>query len=232
MAITLVLLPGLDGTGILFEPLLNFLSSSISPLIIPLPNDRPLGYDALVPIVRPALPQDGQFVLLGESFSGPLALMLAASSPANLKAFLLCASFIRNPTYLPCVLQHIIGAWLFKISPLFIQAKALLAGHSSSQLRQQLRRAHNSVPAVVMAERIRSILRLTCKQELQNCPVPIGYIRGSLDRVVPKKNYNQILAVNSTVREYVVHAPHLVLQTQPRAAAVAIETFVKDIGLT
>lgn len=57
MTITsIILLPGLDGTGVLFKPLVGF--------------------------VLDRLP-DSEFVLLGESFSGPIALRVAARKPAG-----------------------------------------------------------------------------------------------------------------------------------------------------
>jgi len=230
MPITLVLLPGLDGTGILFEPLLRQLPPALRPKVIPLPNHSPMEYKALLPIVASSLPSNTRYVLVGESFSGPLALMLAASRPDGLVGVILCASFIRNPTYLPAAFKHFASPCIFRISPTFIQAKALLAGYSSPELRTLLARAHSRVPAAVMAQRVRTILTLDCTSELANCPVPVAYLRGSKDKVVPKRNWRQVLATNPVVREFIIPAPHLVLQTQPRAAAEAIMAFVQEIG--
>ena len=49
--LTLVLLPGMDGTGILFEPLLDVLPSSLQPHLVRYPSTRPLGYRALLELV-------------------------------------------------------------------------------------------------------------------------------------------------------------------------------------
>jgi pimeloyl-ACP methyl ester carboxylesterase len=231
MTVTLVLLPGLDGTGILFEPLLKELSPEITPQVVPLPNHIPMGYDGLVPIVSSYLPSTGPFFLLGESFSGALSLMIAATRPTGLRGVLLCASFIRNPTYWPSVLRHAAGAWIFHLTPQLAQAKALFAGYSTSELRTLLARAHARVPASVVAQRIRSVLALDCKKALQECPVPVAYIRGTRDTVVPAKNCREILTVNPSVREFVIRAPHLILQTQPRAAAEAIASFCRETAV-
>lgn len=77
----LILMPGMDGTGELFAPLIGALGSSIESIVVRYPTDQPLTYSELFPQVRAALPRSGPFVLLGESFSGPLALMLAAEAP-------------------------------------------------------------------------------------------------------------------------------------------------------
>jgi pimeloyl-ACP methyl ester carboxylesterase len=189
-----------------------------------------MGYKALLPVVASSLPINTHYILLGESFSGPLALMLAASHPAGLMGVILCASFIRNPTYLPLAFQHLAGSWLFRFSPMFIQAKALFAGYSTPELRSLLARAHTRVPAEVMAERVRAILALDCTSELASCPVPVAYLRGRKDKVVPKKNWRQIIATNPSVREFIIPAPHLILQTQPRAVAEAIMTFAQSLS--
>ena len=230
MRLTLVLLPGLDGTGILFEPLLDELPPDLKAHVIPLPNDSPMDYVSLVPTVASSLPTDIRFLLLGESFSGPLALMVAASRPQGLAGVILCASFIRNPTYLPSFVRYLARSWIFRISPMFIQVKVLFAGYSSPRLRSLLARAHSSVSAEVMAQRVRAVLAVDCTSELVKCPVPIAYLRGSQDRVVSKRNWRQIMAINPAVREFTIRAPHLVLQTQPRAAAQAIMAFAEEIG--
>jgi pimeloyl-ACP methyl ester carboxylesterase len=227
---TLILLPGLDGTGILFEPLLKELPAAIVPQVVPLPKHSSMSYKVLVPAISACLPVDRPYYLLGESFSGPISLMIAESHPKGLRGVILCASFIRNPTYVPSVLRHIAGAWMFYLTPQFAQIKSLFGGYSTAELRALLARAHSEVPASVMARRVRSILALDCTKALQECPVPVAYLRGTLDMVVPAKNLRQIVAARPTVREFAIKAPHLVVQTQPRAAADAIMTFVRDTG--
>src|ERR1700726_4993690 len=93
----LVLLPGLDGTGKLFSELVKYLGSSVDSLIVGYPKDQPMGYDELEALVWAALPRNQSFVLLGESFSGPIAIRIAARSPAGLVAVILCGTFAKNP---------------------------------------------------------------------------------------------------------------------------------------
>lgn len=63
----LVLLPGPDGTGRLFEPFLRALPSHLSPVIISYPTDQPLSYAELVRFVRQQVRSDEDYVLLAES---------------------------------------------------------------------------------------------------------------------------------------------------------------------
>src|SRR4051812_35337188 len=111
----LVLLPGLDGSGRLFQPLLAELPKWIEPVVVAYPPER-ARFDELVPIARERLPHSGAFALLGESFSGPLALMLAPSTSsislrhglplrvplASFALRILYASSIRRLLSFPC----------------------------------------------------------------------------------------------------------------------------------
>ena len=71
MSCTLVLLPGMDGTGELFSPLIKELGPDIQTVVIRYP-DLPLDYAAHEAFARARLPSTGPFVVLGESFSGPI----------------------------------------------------------------------------------------------------------------------------------------------------------------
>ena len=56
-----------------------------------------MGYDELEVLVRAALPTGQRYFLLGESFSGPLAIRIAANPPAGLAGVILCGTFAKNP---------------------------------------------------------------------------------------------------------------------------------------
>lgn len=75
---TVVLLPGMDGTGELFSPLVRAMDPSIPTVIVRYP-DVPTDYGAHEVVARAALPGAQSYVLLGESFSGPVAVSIAAS---------------------------------------------------------------------------------------------------------------------------------------------------------
>jgi len=72
MVRTVVLLPGLDGTGEMFTPLVGALGPDIRSIVVRYP-DAPLDYAGYQAIARAALPAQEPYILLGESFSGPIA---------------------------------------------------------------------------------------------------------------------------------------------------------------
>jgi pimeloyl-[acyl-carrier protein] methyl ester esterase len=93
----LVILPGLDGTGARFADFISAIAPAVDARVIPFPTDEPLGYAQLETLVRRALPSDRRFVLLAESFSGPLAIRIGADPPRGLAGVILCGTFAKNP---------------------------------------------------------------------------------------------------------------------------------------
>ena len=79
-AIPIVLLPGMDGTGVLLADLKTRLLKRRRVEVISYPANPALGYSTLTAHVIERLPL-GRCVILGESFSGPIAIEAAASEP-------------------------------------------------------------------------------------------------------------------------------------------------------
>jgi pimeloyl-ACP methyl ester carboxylesterase len=225
--IKLVLLPGLDGTGILFQPLLQNLPAEIEPVVIAYPDHELLGYEELLPRVMASLPHDESFLLLGESFGGPLALRVAASQPARLRGVILSASFIGCPyRFVPKWAAHFIGPLPFRSFPRYAQIKSLLGGYATRELASLSAQALSLASAEVFAHRMRAIFRLDARAALKATAVPILYLQGTQDQVVPAHNLQRILNAKPSVQTVRIDAPHMLLQTKPMLASRAIEDFV------
>jgi pimeloyl-ACP methyl ester carboxylesterase len=204
----LVLLPGMDGTGVLFRPLVDALPPELEPIVVAYPTDEPLTYGELLPLVRRALPAGGDFIVLGESFSGPLALTVAAESPPGLAGVVLAGSFVANPIRsLPAWAGALSRPWLFRLLP------------------TTLRRWNSLGLRVRPALRGREILGVDARPALQGCPVPVLYLAGRQDRIVRAHNLELIRRLRPDIQVVALDAPHLLLQTAPIAAAAAISAF-------
>jgi pimeloyl-ACP methyl ester carboxylesterase len=158
----LVLLPGLDGTGELFESFLKALPSSLTPQVVSYPTEQYLTYKELVSLVQSVLPRKEPFVLLGESFGGPLSIKVAALSPPNLRAVILCASFVSNPVppsltwaaSLPRPLLSLVGH--LSVPDMLVQFFAV--GMDSPQdLLDLFHCVKKKVRPKVLAERVRAV---------------------------------------------------------------------------
>lgn len=92
-----IVLPGMDGTGELLAEFAAALAPEFDATIVSYPNDVVLDYPALTALVQDLLPQDQPYALIAESFSGPIAIRLAATKPTGLVGVVLCASFAKAP---------------------------------------------------------------------------------------------------------------------------------------
>lgn len=226
----LILLPGLDGSGVMFRPLLQHLPAKIRAIPVSYPKDKMLGYADLLPLVLAAMPPDQPFVLLGESFAGPLALMAAAQHPPGLVGVILCATFVRNPLWFrPRWLRHFARPLPFRMYPMATRLKAQIFRYATTELTALKAEALIDVRPEVIAHRVRSTLTVNVIPELNACNVPLLYLRGNRDFVVPGQNLNEIAALCPTLKVAHFPSPHMILQTQPALAAEAIGSFIASL---
>jgi pimeloyl-ACP methyl ester carboxylesterase len=132
------------------------------------------------------MPSNERFVLLAESFSGPVALNIAAKGQMNVVAVMLVATFIKNPLHFNFLrFQRFIGASLFRLPiPRSFIRNFLLGKDASETLVSEFFDVLNSVNPRILAHRLRLILHANAKQALVECPVPILYLRATEDKVI------------------------------------------------
>ena len=228
--LNLLLLPGMDGTGLLFDPLLESLPDWLHPNVVAYPPNEPLGYAELFPLVRNARPPVGDFVVLAESFSGPLALMLAAVEPPGLRGIILCASFIRFPLSAPFrLIAAATQPICFRLAPTWIARWALMGNHGTAHLNRLFATATATVSPTTMATRARAIANVDVTAELRSCRVPLLYLSGQNDRVVGPNCLSEIRRVKPDTKVVELPGPHLLLQTFPEEAAFEIDQFTSKI---
>lgn len=225
----MILLPGLDGTGKLFAPLIEKFPPDFEPQIVAYSNEPAKSYDELLPQVQRLLPQDEPFILLAESFSGPLAIKVAATQPNNLQALILCATFAENPLPLLGWVHWIVSPLFFRFPLPRILARYLMTGaDGSTVLVDRILEIAQFTKPEVIASRIRLVLTVNETKALKSCRVPILYLRATRDKLVGRHCGDQILRLNSRARQVEIDAPHLLLQTEPEKAVYAISRFLKS----
>lgn len=229
--LTLVLLPGLDGTGLLFSRFVDALPPELEPQVVSYPERQPLGYDELVPRVRALLPRGRPFALLGESFSGPIALRLAAERPAGLVGVILAASFHRHPAgRWVGGLRSLVGRAMSRPPPAWAARAFLVGWGAPRQLVVEIRRANAGVASAVLAARVRAALQVDASLALAGCAVPLLYLGGARDLVVWPAAARRLRALRPDAEVRILDAPHLVLQRRPVEAAGLVSAFLRRAG--
>jgi pimeloyl-ACP methyl ester carboxylesterase len=226
-AMRLVLLPGLDGTGLLFARLLGELGSRVDSTVVHYPADQALNYAEHENIARCFLPNDEPYVLLGESFSGPVAISIAASHPPLLAGLILCCSFARNPVTWCAHLKPLLGLVPFSFLPEAAQSFFIFGQFSTRLLRAEHRRAVSRVSNAALRARLRDIFEVNVTGELGQVEVPCMVLQASDDRVVPKV-FSQLPDLPNAKR-IEVKGPHLLLQAAPQKTSELILDFVRAL---
>jgi pimeloyl-ACP methyl ester carboxylesterase len=228
----LVLLPGLDGTGKLFAEFLKVMDLHISTVVVAYPRDVPMNYEELETLVTAALPTDRPFVLLGESFSGPLAIRIAARRLEFLVGLVLCVTFASNP-------YSWVGAWarpLAKFLPLkslprWVRAPLMWGSASPNRAPRQSERAMAGVSAAVVRHRIAALLAVDETAALVHISAPTLVLCATRDRVVSKAATLTILRGIAHAQRVDIDGPHLLLQIRPQECAAAVLSFMRqDLG--
>jgi pimeloyl-[acyl-carrier protein] methyl ester esterase len=227
---TLVLLPGLDGTGKLFAEFVQVLPPDIEPLVVSYPKDRALGYDELEALVLAALPIARPFVLLGESFSGPLAIRIAARAPPGLAAVILSASFARNP--FPWLgWARPLARWLpLKSLPRWVRAPLMWGSASPQRAPAKMERAMAGVSPAVIRHRIAALLAVDESAALSRIRLPTLLLTAGNDRVIPRSAARWILKSLPGAQVVQIDGPHLLLQTRPAECAAAVLEFMRSVA--
>lgn len=223
---TLVLLPGLDGTEVFFAPLVASLPASVRPVVVSYPHSRDYGYAELLALVRATVAEIPECYVLGWSFSGPLALMLATAEPAKVRGVILSATFVRPPNPMLLRLRHAVVAptvWTWRAGrrlPLW------LFKPRTDPFRRAKSQTWRRNSARVVAARLRAILGVDAREALRACSQPVLYIASSRDDVVPRHNLDEIVQVRPAVQVVTIDGPHQAMFTNPHAAAGAIVGFI------
>ena len=95
--LTIVLLPGLDGSGQFFGCSISYFEPYGNVEVLSYPNSGPQDYQSLANGLIFKLPVGGPFVIVAESFSGPIGIELASRQIPGLRGLMVVASFASRP---------------------------------------------------------------------------------------------------------------------------------------
>ena len=214
----------------MYKPLIAALPAHINPILVTYPADQCLNYDDLLPRVLAMLPPADPFILFGESFSGPLALMAASHRPPNLIGVILCATFVTRP--IPLIgwaVPLLARSWMFRLFPPAQKLTAIGGRYSNPELQALFAQTHTMVSPEVMAYRVRKVFQVDARDALTACNVPMLYIAAAKDRVVPAGNLRLIQRIKPDIQFITIAAPHCVPQVRPTEVAEAITHFAASL---
>jgi pimeloyl-ACP methyl ester carboxylesterase len=222
----LILLPGLDGTGRFFARLQLCLGDRIPLQVVSYPTDSVMEYDDLLPYVESQI-GTGPAVLLGESFSGPLAIKLAALHPAQIKGLILAATFVKSPWPRWMILAtaaakptSVPRGWIDTI---------LRGPESDPELAAEISDIMANFNPAVRAARLRTVASANAIADLKRVQCPILVVHGRSDWLVPKSGIIRAMKSKPGAVIKLIDGPHMLLQRNAAGAAREIEDFLYSI---
>lgn len=225
----LVFMPGLDGTGKSFEPLLPYIAPDTRVTIVRYPTDKFLSFEDTVEWAAAQIPGGHPPVVIAESFSGPVAVQMIASGRVKARALVLCATFARSPhpvawrvmrfLRLPLLIRPDMPGLFFKF--------VIGNDQQIAALLPLWKKVHTDVPPHVMASRLALINNLNVTQELKKLTIPCCYLQAMDDRIVPSRCLKDFDRNIPHLYIKKIKAPHFILQAEPQACLAAVSDFLQ-----
>jgi pimeloyl-ACP methyl ester carboxylesterase len=122
---------------------------------------------------------------------------------------------------------QLLRPWLFKIPlPQVGMRRGLLGDDAPPDEVAELVEEQRRCRPEVLAARLRDVLSVDVRDDFKQIDVPILYLRGTRDRVVPSRVGQELQQLQPDIRMATLHSAHAVLQRKPTEAAAVIGQFL------
>ena len=221
---TWVILPGMDGTGELGEPFVKQLPKEDVGVVVRYPRERVLARKDLLAVAEEALPLVGDYIIVGESFSGPFAIEIAARNPRRLKGVVLVSTFARNPLGpMMSFLARVFGGVAMRVRPPAWVARKFLVGYGATEEQVAVALgAIGSVRGAVLASRLRMVLHCDVKNYPGAIKAPTIVVAAKGDRLVRRRCAEEMAEKIAGAKLVWVDGPHTLLLMRARQVFEAV----------
>lgn len=223
------LLPGLDGTGRLYAPLIAALADTADIDVLAYDSTCFESYAALADMLQPAVERHDDIVLVAESFAGPLGVLLAHRHPPHIRALVMAASFVRSPLPFSRIGALLVQRMPAVAPPLFALEHVLAGSGLPAPLRAEFEAIIATLPRAVLRQRALAALRADVTKELAALEIPVLYLQARHDRLIWPKAGREVIRLSRNARHAVIDAPHFLFQMAPLPAAAEIARWLDGL---
>lgn len=221
-----VVLPGLDGTLALRAPFVAQLSRFHRVQVIAYPDDPTLDYRALDTFVQDRLPFE-RFAVLGESFSGPIAMAVARSRAGQCAALILVSTFARNPW--PAWFTPAAKLLDARLCPEGLLEAVMLGARATPAAVAALHQVTAALPRRVLQSRVQAALTVDARAVLAASRCRVLCLHGRSDWLIPSRCALEITRVRPDAAMVWLDGSHNLLMTHAEDTTWEIRQFLASV---
>lgn len=225
--IELVLLPGLDGTGDLFAWLQRRLPEDLPVTVVRYPNDPSMGYEDYMAFARSKI-GTRRVVVLGESFSGPVAVKLVAALPDQIAGLILAATFLKSPW--PPLLVRRAASVNPHQAPRAARDAFLMGRYRSQEVSAKVDDIIRQLTPGLRSARLKAVAGVDVRHDFAKLSCPVLALHGRADWVVPPRTTKAFIKSKPGAELALFASAHMLLQSRPAETAEAIVNFINRIA--
>jgi len=225
----LVFLPGLDGTGLLFRPVLRLLKDDFNTQVINYNDCQEQTYQTLTEHALSKLPSNENFILIAESFSGRIAFEIGLKKITHLKGIVFVATFLKNPRPFLLHFRKLLPLALLLKShfPDRLTRRVLFTSSTSDELLTLFWKSISLVNPNQLQQRLAAIATLA--QVEKSITLPCIYLQATQDNLIRNDNYQDFSQHSTDITLHPISGSHFLLQTAPAACAEIIRQFSESL---
>lgn len=212
---TLVLMPGLDGNGKLFEPVIPLLDAHFHLQVITYPSLD--SFNEYIDCAYRQLPQEPGYSILAESLSGPVAMALMSRLGDQIGPSVLCSTFGRSPLQTMTELSNLIPSQMISLGAL--NSFCLDVDDSMDEELTDTQpipvNVTTQLDGAILKHRLNVLSQIDISALLPSIATPVLVMHGTQDRIVSKSHADMVAQYLPNAHQINLNGPHLLLQTHP-----------------
>ena len=209
----ILLLPGMDGTGVLFDPFVKALPNSTEVQVAKLIQEKDISFEEQASVLLGQVKHNT--IIVAESYSGLIAHELGKLAPESIKHIVFAASFLERPSILAKFGNLMPKSMLdYTLYPKPIIMQVLFGKYRTPYVMKLFERAMADVSVDLLAFRIKQLCNLKKIEQLSD--IPATYLQAEQDRLVCNGAVDVFERVYTNLNCKTVPGSHFLLQTNPK----------------
>ncbi len=220
----IILMPGLDGTGLLFNELIEQLCNESRVKCINLNELKGRSYSELAQEIAYQLPTQ-RFVLVAESYSGAIAYELFKLVPNKIEHLIFIASFVSRPSLMSKWAQFIPISFIHLLARRKWLVEVFCFGRTINDVEFSIfRSALAECPNDLIKKRLEYISNLQTPTEIFD--IQTTYIRPKNDILISKTAVDTIQRLYPSTKVISLEGGHFIAQASSKRCAEVIKKMI------